>query len=148
MVRHMTAMSTVDALKWVQSRAQQFFGHDRPDAVHLLAYLMADVLELGKGECVIRVLGEWSVIGSDVKWLVHEKYALRELFSHVVPAPAHGEHSMRGEILLSAFASDVAVLDDGQVLTIQGRPPPMSIVEQAKDMAQALLFRLVSAPDG
>jgi hypothetical protein len=138
----MTASTTVDPLKWVRSIPKQFFGRDRPEAVHLLAYVMADILELGKGQCLIKAVDNWHVIGSDVIWLVHEQYGVAELFNHVVPAPAHGEHSMRGEILVSAFASDVAVIDRAGILTIQGETPPGSVVQQAKEMTQALLFRL------
>ena len=91
---------------------------------------------------MIRIVGEWHVIGSNTNWLVHETYAVLDLFRHVVPAPAHGEHSMRGEILVSAFANDVAVVNGNEVLTIQGHAPPQPVLDATRGMKQALVFRL------
>src|SRR5688572_11695175 len=113
----MVSNSTIDAIKWVKSKPSRFFNTDEPDPVRLLAYIMADVLELGGGECRIRSIGDWWVIGSDVAWLTHQEYPVSELFKNVVPAPQHGEHSMRGEVLVGAFAKDVAVVSGGTTLS-------------------------------
>lgn len=134
--------TVIDSMNWVKTRPNQFFGRATPDPTHLLAYIMADIIELGKGECMIRHAGEWFVIGSDLDWLKHEKYTVPDLFNHVVPAPAHGEHSMRGEILVNAFARDVAVLESGKILQVKGEAPPATVLEKAASMRQAIVFRL------
>ncbi len=91
---------------------------------------------------MIRCTGDWFVIGSDLDWLKHEKYNVLELFNNVVPAPAHGEHSMRGEILVNAFAQDVAVLEGGKVLLVKGAAPPSTTLEKTAGMRLAIVFRM------
>lgn len=132
----------VDALEWVRSRPQQFFKQGKPDPVHLLVYLMADVVELGKGECVIRNFHHWWIIGSDVDWLASVPCAIPELFRRVVPAPQHGEHSMRGEVLLGAFCSDVSVVGADGLLRIVGSDPEKGALMKAAGMRRAIVFRL------
>jgi hypothetical protein len=140
MVRNMN-IKIVDPIKWVSSRPEQFFRCAEPRPTHLLIYIMGDIIELGKGDCLIRRDGEWFVIGSDSDWLGHEKYSVLELFNHVVPAPAHGEHSMRGEILVNVYASDVAFIDSGNISEVKGSAPPSTALEKAADMQQAIVFR-------
>lgn len=138
----MVELSTVDALKWVRSQPTRFFNRPQPEPVALLAYIMADVVQLGRGECVIRSVADWYVIGSNASWLTHERYEAAELFRHIVPASEHGQHSMRGEVLVSAFAQDVAVIGPGGVLTVQGETPPKVVVDATSGMKQAIAFRL------
>lgn len=135
-------INVVDSMKWVSSSPERFFRCAAPSPTHLLMYIMDDIIELGKGECLIRRASEWFVIGSDLDWLKHEEYNVLELFNHVVPAPAHGEHSMRGEVLVNAFARDVAVLESGKILQVKGDAPPTAALEQAAGIRQAIMFRL------
>jgi hypothetical protein len=132
----------VDALAWVRARPTQFFGREVPDAIAILAYLLADVVGLGKGECIVRSTEGWWIVGSDTQWLSHPKLGVADLFQNVVPAPLHGEHSMRGEVLLGAFARDVAVVTSGEVTQVKGHPPSPSALRKAGGMAQAILFAL------
>lgn len=135
-------VEVVNAMEWVRSRPRQFFGRDDPGAVHLLAYLMADVVDLGGGECVIRRSAGWWITGSDVDWLGAARHPVVELFRRVVPAPGHGEHSMRGEILVAAFAVDVAVTGEHGLIRVQGDPPVESVLQEARGLKRAILFRL------
>jgi hypothetical protein len=135
-------LKIVDALAWVRSSPARFFGRDAPYVLGLLPYLVADVLDLGPGECVVRRAEGWWLVGSDAEWLAHDKYSIPELFTHVVPAPAHGEHSMRGEVLLGAFAADVAVKSNDALLQIQGQAPPAEALKKTTGLIQAILFRL------
>ncbi|KAB2911107.1 MAG: hypothetical protein F9K40_01390 [Kofleriaceae bacterium] len=106
---------TVDALSWARANPERFFRGGRADSISLLAYLMADVLELGSGSCTILRVGSWWIIGSDRDWLQHPRYSASELFAHVVPAPEHGEHSMRGEV------TDQRRRDDSRHVSWQAR---------------------------
>jgi len=134
--------TAIDSMRWVRARPEQFFGRAEPEPINLLAYIMADIIGLGKGECVIRCSEEWFVIGSDLDWLAHETYNILDMFNHVVPAPEHGEHSMRGEILVNAFARDVAVLERDKVLQVKGDAPPSAVLKKVDGMQQAICFRL------
>jgi hypothetical protein len=136
----MSALSVVDPVAWARERPEQFFPGGQIDAIHLLSYVMADVLELGKGTCVIWQEADWWIVGSDVDWLRHPRYSDVELFSVVVPAPAHGEHSMRAEILVFAFAQDVWTCADGRQTCIRGAPPPTTIGRSAGGLRRLLAF--------
>lgn len=135
-------IATIDPMSWVKSCPRHFFRNDEPDTMVILAYIMTDILEVGHGECIIRHVDEWYAIGSDLSWLEHEEYQLLDMFNHVIPAPAHGEHSMRGEILVNAFARDVAVVGASGSLQIKGNPPPLEVLKKTEDMEQAIVFRL------
>lgn len=141
-VRKRMEIRTVDPLEWVRSSAGRFFPSGVPEPLHLLAYLMADVLELGGGACVIKRTGEWWVIGSDVDWLHDNRYTERELFARVVAAPSHGVHSMRGEILLAAFARSVWITLDGHASEVQGEEPPSSIWINVPTLHRAIAFAM------
>lgn len=131
-----------DAVGWARARPRQFFGCDHPEPVHLLAYLMADVVVLGGGECVIRREGAWWIIGSDVDWLSGSTSPVDQLFSRLVPAPGHGEHSMRGELLVGAFAVDAAVIDEAGVTVVSGEIPESAVLSRAVGLKRAITFRL------
>ena len=126
---------TVDGLAWVRERPAQFFSRGRVEVVSLLAYLMSDVLELGGGECRISTRDLWAFVASDIDWLRHERLSTVELFNRVVPAPAHGEHSMRAEVLVNAFATDVFTWAPEDRCSIRGNPPEEEILRAAVDLS-------------
>jgi hypothetical protein len=114
----------VDGLKWVQSSEKQLFATGRANPVGLLAYIVADVLELGRGACHIEHRDSWWLVGSDVDWMTHASIPVQQLFERVVVAPEHGEHSLRAEVLLAAFARDLlAGTSAGERLVVKGTPP-------------------------
>lgn len=121
-------LETVDPLAWVKRNQMLFFPRGRIDVVRLLAYVMGDVVELGRGDCRIVQRDGWWGVTSDVDWLAHE-LPVSDLFERVVPAPAHGEHSMRAEILVNAFAQDVVALSGGELTDIKGRAPERDLLD-------------------
>jgi hypothetical protein len=125
-----------DAVAWARSHAAQLFPGGRVDAMSLLSYVMADVL--GRGECRIAERDGWWVVSSDVDWLAHASVSVERLFTRVVAAPEHGDHSLRAEVVINAFASDVAVWN-GDVVVIKGEPPASAIWPHGR---RALAFRL------
>lgn len=133
-------IAIVDSLQWVRSRPQQFFASGTVDPIYLLAYVTADVIELGGGTCTIRRDEGWWFVGSDVDWLRHDRYAVGDLFRHVVPAPVHGQHAMRAEIIVNAFAKNASVVLDGNLLRISGEEPPRQVLDRATGFHRALLF--------
>lgn len=140
-------LELVNALGWIRSRPERFFPGGIIDPVVLLTYLMSDVVRLGGGECTIRRSGDWWLIGSDVDWLVNASIPLVDLFARVVPAPKHGEHSMRGEVLVSAFATSTWIARSGsERVCIRGDEPSDSVWSRAIDMHRVILFR-IQMPD-
>jgi hypothetical protein len=116
-------------MQWAIRNRDLFFPRGKVDVIHLLAYVMSDVLELGRGECRILQRDAWWHVLSDKDWLAHPETSVRELFERVVPAPAHGEHSMRAEVLLGAFAEDVFTSSDGRELQVKGQAPDRAVIE-------------------
>ena len=137
----------VNGLKWVRSRPQQFFfGKDMPTPVDLLSWLMSDVVVLGRGECVIRSSGSWWIIGSDVDWLTNPTCTITELFHRVVAEPRHGVNSMRGEILVGGFCSDISVIGPTGVARIAGDELDDAALQKAAGLKHAIVFRLPPQP--
>ena len=122
-----------DGVAWARSHVALLFPNGRVDPMILLSYVMADVLVLGRGECRIVERDGWWVVSSDVDWMAGARdpgrrgaeVPINELFARVVAAPEHGEHSLRAEVLVNAFASDVAVWN-GDISVIKGDAPNAS----------------------
>ncbi len=107
---------------------------------------MNDVLELGRGECRISCHDGWWVIASDEDWLMHPEFSVRQLFENVVPAPEHGEHSLRAEVLVNAFASDVFTIAGEVPLVVRGEAPEPSLIARAVEPTWCK--RLIAFPHG
>lgn len=118
-----------NALSWVRSRPVQFFNSEEVDPIKISAYVMADVLVIGKGYCIIKNLKNWWAICSDQDWFVNHKYSVVELFDNVIPESMHGEHSMRAEIIVKAFSDSVTVKINGEIIRIFGSMPPPEFIE-------------------
>jgi hypothetical protein len=137
-------LQIVNAVQWVLTRPERFFSSSAPDPLRLLAYLMADVLVLGGGSCTIHRVDDWWVVGSDADWLRHERFSVRELFERVVAQPEHGEHSMRAEILVAAFAPSVWLALQGDRVCIRGTAPPHRVWERAAGQIRVVAFSMTT----
>lgn len=124
-------LQQIDAIAWVRGNPARFFSSGRAEAIPLLAYALNDVLELGRGECRISCHDGWWVIASDEDWLMHPEFSVRQLFENVVPAPEHGEHSLRAEVLVNAFATDVFTIAGDVPLVVRGEAPEPSLIARA-----------------
>ncbi len=138
---------TIEAIDWVRSRPQQFFPPGPIAAVQIAAYVMADVMLLGGESCVVRRFGDWWIVAGERNWLQHETIDVEALFRRVVPDPRQGNHSMRSEIIVAAFATQVSAISDGRVYPVKGLPPSGECVSVASGMAAAIMFSLVEASE-
>ena len=140
-------LQIVDAIAWVRGNAKLCFPAGVVEPVPVLYGLVGDVVVLGGGDCRILRQGTWWAVCSNVDWLVHPKFSVRELFDHVVAAPGHGDNSMRAEVLLNAFAEDVFTISGSSPLAIRGVPPPHEFVIQLHAdnwSMRVVVFRLPS----
>jgi hypothetical protein len=78
-------------------------------------------------------VGEWWLVSSNFDWLDVPEIPPRDLFFRVIAAPAHGEHSMRAEILLGAFASAVWLWDGSEALVVKGNDPSDDVANRMRD---------------
>jgi hypothetical protein len=135
----------VDALDWVRANQTQFFATGRANLMGLLAYVMSDVLELGRGECRIAACELWWIVSSNVDWMLHPTIPVADLFERVALAPEHGEHSVRAEVLLNAFATDVVTESAGARTLVKGVAPEDHLIRAALDaewVKRFVAFRL------
>ena len=135
----------IDPVAWVAARPMQFFRTENPDALALLPYVMNDVLFLGAGECRVSRAEGWLFVSSNGDWMRHDSISVEALFSRVVAEPGLGQHSMRSEILLNAFASDILVATRHEELLVKGQPPATALLGAQVDFAWAtrsIAFRL------
>jgi hypothetical protein len=131
-----------DAVARAKRSKHMLFPNGRVDAMSLLAYGMADVLVLGRGECRIAQRRGWAIVSSDVDWLVHPSLAIDRLFTRIVAAPEHGANSLRAELVVNAFASDLAIWDPKGLRVIRGKRPPRGVVVSWRGCRRALAFRI------
>lgn len=139
----MDELQPVDALAWVRSGAERFFPRGQVDPLYLLAFAMADVLELGTGSCVVRRHPPgWWIIGSDDDWLASSNLPVGTLFQSVVSTPGRGQHSMRSEVLVAAFAKSVWTTSSGGPLKIAGDDPAKGVWDKCADLRRAIVFEM------
>ena len=135
-------LQEVDPLTWVRANAGKFFPDGRVDPVYLVAYLMADVLELSVGDCTIRRRDGWWIVGSTVDWLEGAGFPPAELFRRVVATPGRGEHSMRGEVVVAAFALSVWTALGGSLTAVQGDEPPPGVWGNTKGLRRVIVYKV------
>ena len=116
-------LKTVSGKEWVKAHPERFFRTGSPTGLELAYHILCDALHLTH-KCTIARHGEWWIVSSANDWVAHESLAVRQLFSRVVPAPEQGVNSMRAEVILSAYAQDVATFDGEQWLVVEGAIPP------------------------
>jgi len=86
--------------------------------IELATNIVSEALLLtkGKGRVTTFCTDTWWVVASDVDWIANEsEHPIQDIFSRILPLPQAGPNSMRGEVLLTAFARDVITQGiDGQ----------------------------------
>lgn len=138
-------LQTVDPVAWVSARPAQFFRGATINALQLIPWILGDVIFLGGGECRVTSENAWWFVSSNIDWMKSASFSISELFTQVVADPRLGQHSMRSEILLNAFATAVFTSDSVSELSIKGEPPGTGVVAKHVDWAWAkrlLIFKV------
>lgn len=96
-----------DSVEFIRSRPDMFLrGEFNPS--DMAGRLAGDALILGALHVTITRGDMWHIISADNDWLsAHPPVEPREAFFQIVRFPEAGDNSMRGEVLLTAFASKV-----------------------------------------
>jgi hypothetical protein len=140
--------------KWLANEPQVYLDADnnvRASSVHRdYSHEMAPVLgevvlmvvpgtkALARGESIAPKVGTVA----RVDWLRDAPCSEIELFERVVPAPQHGEHSMRGEIITPAFARSVWLTLNGQRVCIRGEQPPSLAWDHTAELHRTIVFSM------
>jgi hypothetical protein len=94
-----------------ENRTQYLRGADRPSGEYLSEAIASTLIWLGATPFTVRVERGWWIITSEIDWLRASDGIDLSVFSRIVPLPKAGPNSMRGEVLLSAFADAVLTVD-------------------------------------
>ncbi len=107
-----------DPIGFIRKKPGMFTRSSPVSGVELATNIVSEALLLikGKGRVTTFLTDTWWVVASDIDWIANEsEHPVEDVFSHILPLPQAGPNSMRGEVLLTAFARDVITQSiDGQ----------------------------------
>jgi hypothetical protein len=91
--------------------------------------------------------GPWWIVAGEADWLATQpRVSIPELFTHIIAFPEAGPNSMRGEVLLSAFASDVLTTSRHEHCVIKGTatlgPEIAELLQARPQWKRVVLFRM------
>jgi hypothetical protein len=97
-----------DPIGFIRKRPGMFVRSQPVSGAELAANIVGDALLLTSGHVTAFRKAAWWVIASDIDWIASQSSpSVEDYFSRIVPLPQAGPNSMRGEVLLVAFARDV-----------------------------------------
>lgn len=91
----------------------------------LCAKLLVDAITSGAGRILVEQGGSWWFIGAEKDWIRGNSAgkSIDDLFCQITPNPRAGQNAMRNEMLLTAYAEDVALFDSrGQIERLDSFP--------------------------
>lgn len=106
----MTFRTVDDPVQWVRSHPEMYFKTGKPDDFALAQWVWSDAVLSGCRDVIVHHESSVWVVGGSANWLVENALAGADLFHRVVPLARGGPNSMRSEILLNAFCSDVVAV--------------------------------------
>jgi hypothetical protein len=110
-----------DPVNYIRQRKEMFLRSQEPNPIELVEHIVGDAMHSGVSECYILRENDWWLIASKTDWLkCQSKYSPEDLFTHIVAFPEAGQNSMRGEILLTAFAKEVITVTPNERAVISG----------------------------
>src|SRR5262245_4979792 len=104
--------STLDSIR---KRPEMFLDMTLARDVAIVLQLLATAMHQGVSSLTIQKHGDLRVLGADANWLCQNDDSPAFVFDRLVPLVGV-QNSFRGEVLLTAFASFYAVVEDGRVL--------------------------------
>jgi hypothetical protein len=130
-----------DPIDFIRRRPAMFFrrGEFSPDEA--VERVVGEALRCGAADLAIKRLGAWWIIWSKRDWLPPRDH--HTAFQRIVSYPEGGQNSMRAEVLLTAFASDVVTQTGTGLLAIKGAPDSelRRFLSQHGDVGRVVAFR-------
>jgi hypothetical protein len=142
----MTLKTIDDPVPWVLAHPERYFKAGKPNDLELAQSVWIDATLSGCREVMVHHDGAvWAIAGS-ANWLREKTLSAPDLFVRVVPLAAAGPNSMRSEILLNAFCTEVvalvgsAVVFDKSASTV--RPVLEDLLRRWTGLEAGIAFRL------
>lgn len=125
----MTLKTIDDPVPWVLAHPERFFKTGKPNELELAHGVWLDATLSGCREVMIHRDGPtWAIAGS-ANWLKEQAVSAPDLFIRVVPLGPAGPNSMRSEILLNAFCTEVVALVGGALVFDKSASTLRSVLE-------------------
>jgi hypothetical protein len=136
----------IDATSHLRKNRERFLPSGVASGPHLAGRIVEDALLVGAKRVHVYHASGWWIIASETDWLpVGSVEDTKSLFTVVTSFPEGGPNSMRSEVLLGAFATDVATYRQGEWLTIQGcNIDPCTLGMDHASWERAIAFRVDS----
>jgi hypothetical protein len=142
----MTLQSMNDPVSWVRAHPERYFRSGAPNALELAYGLWSTASVWGARDVLIHSHEETWVVAATANWLVEEQLSGAELFSRIVPQRAAGPNSMRSEVIVNAYCSEVVALVAGELVYFKGSLAPKDEVDRVlrawSGLQAAIGFRL------
>ncbi len=130
----MKIFKTEDGVKQVLTTPQMYLGGvSKATAEILLSAMFSDAILLNEKKILYSQIKEWHVLSGLTNWTERNVFNLKsplEIFQRIIPFPEGGVNSIRSEVLLTAFASQVFVKYDTQWYIVKVNEPENTIHTQ------------------
>jgi len=135
-----------DVLGFVKSHPELFFPGGKPNGLTCANYLVAEIMALGGHDAAVRRTAGWWLVGSSTDWF--GELEIVTLFHRLVPLPQLGPNTSRAEVIVMAYASNIATIgpSGGRVVIAGAEPPPEIWAALATGHARDLAFRFAADP--
>jgi hypothetical protein len=134
-----------DALGFVRSHRTMFLQPGVAGRSQCAELLVAQILALGSDSVFVLRTDGWLAVGStDLDWFVPGSSTAQQ-FERLIPLPELAVNTNRTEIVLMAFASDIATLSGDSLEVVKGAPPPDELLQRVRARAalRTVVFRFV-----
>lgn len=142
----MTLTTLENPVEWVLAHPERYFKTGAANDLELAQSVWLDATLSGASDVIVhREAAVWVIAGS-ANWLADSKAASPDLFVRIVALPAAGPNSMRSEILLNAFCTEVVAVAAGASVFQKGSGPVQaaldSVLQRWTGLDTAVGFRL------
>lgn len=139
---------TIRSIEHLKAHPEMYLGYGGVvDPRELAVKIASGPIFLGMVPVLVDRAGDWWLVASPQDWLALDaSTSVAEAFNRIRPFPTAGRNAMRAEVLLSAFADDVAVYGaDGRTVVKgceDGFPELEAVIQGRLDRHRVVAFRV------
>lgn len=138
-------LEKIDALKHIKENPRIYLSSDAVHGHLLSSKIVVDALFFGAMPVCVDQQDSWWVVASNKNWICGDPGGVPtdELFERVHPNQKAGRNAMRNEILLSAYADQIVLIDNRVSVPIRIREddaPPQFRLTESRDLKYGVAF--------
>jgi hypothetical protein len=138
-----------NASDFIRNHSGNFLNYDSERCKHaeIASRLVFDAILLGVSEIKVHALDGWHLILSTEAWFLRAlgSFSVDSLFERIIPFPQAGANACRSEILVGAFADQIIVAKEGNILyekKADNKPIPPALIEIIESHVAIIGFAL------